>query len=315
MTVPLAKDGGMTQWVLIDKALPENQRTILASCETFRKSSLTQGLDGTVKDTITHGVSSLYCEPKYRGRGYASRLLDELSQLLPSWQTEGRDHNVGFDPAFVQIPSAKPILTTDLDPLCILDEQLVRKSVAAAGPGRLRHTIIPDVDHILWHGCREKFACEKLFGKVPDIKGAVIGDLGNRVWVLWKHRFVGTPGDKEAANTLYILRLVVENRTVLRSFSTVPAQLVALREEQEFLVQYVRDTIRAARNEAAEWKLNSVEIWDPSVQVQNLIQRAQIPHRKETRLDNEICCFNWLRKGEDKEATVEWVATEKYCWC
>ncbi|KAM5439588.1 hypothetical protein MferCBS31731_004343 [Microsporum ferrugineum] len=338
MTVPLAKDGGMTQWVLIDKALPENQRTILASCETFRKSSLTQGLDGTVKDTIIHGVSSLYCEPKYRGRGYASRLLDELSQLLPSWQTDGREcvasilffdiggdfygnrgwrpypsHNVGFDPAFVQIPSTKPILTTDLDPLCILDEQLVRKSVAAAGPGRLRHTIIPDVDHILWHGCREKFACEKLFGKVPDIKGAVIGDLGNRVWVLWKHRFVGTPGDKEAANTLYIL--VVENQTVLRSFSTVPAQLVALSEEQEFLVQYVRDTIQAARNEAAEWKLNSVAIWDPSAQVQNLIQRAQIPHRKETRLDNKICCFNWLRKGEDKEATVEWVAIEKYCWC
>ncbi|KAM5436024.1 hypothetical protein McanMca71_000227 [Microsporum canis] len=160
--------------VLIDKALPENQRTILASCETFRKSSLTQGLDGTVKDTITHGVSSLCCEPKYRGRGYASRLLDELSQLLPSWQTDRREcvasilfsdiggdfygnrgwrpypsHNIGFDPAFVQIPSAKPILITDLDPLCILDEQLVRKSMAAAGPGRLRHTIIPDVDHII----------------------------------------------------------------------------------------------------------------------------------------------------------------------
>lgn len=79
---------------------------------------------------------------------------------------------------------------------------------------------------------------EAIFGKVPDIKGAIIGDLGNRVWVLWKHRFDGTPGDKEAANTLYIL--VVENRTVLRSFSTVPAQLVALREEQELLVRYVR---------------------------------------------------------------------------
>ncbi|EFQ98315.1 hypothetical protein MGYG_01348 [Nannizzia gypsea CBS 118893] len=339
-TVPLAKDGCMTQWILVDKTLPADQRTILASCETFRKCSLTQELDGSIKDTVTHGVASVYCEPKYRGRGYASRLMVELSRTLLTWQADGREcvasilfsdiggdfygkrgwyafpsHHIRFEPAPMQLHSVKPIFNDDLGPLCKLDEHLVRKSMTAAPPGRLRHMVIPDLDHILWHGCREKFSCEKLFGKIPEFKGAIAGDPGNRVWVLWNHRFVGAPGDKNAANTLYILRLVVENHAVLQSLSTDPAQQLSLDEEQQLLVCHARDAIRSAQNEAAGWKLNSVEIWDPSAQVHALIQRTGVPYQEITRVDNEICCLNWLRKEEGKSATVEWAAIEKYCWC
>lgn len=32
MTVPLARKGGMSQWVLVDKNLPPDQRPLLASC-------------------------------------------------------------------------------------------------------------------------------------------------------------------------------------------------------------------------------------------------------------------------------------------
>ncbi|KAK2871832.1 hypothetical protein FQN49_002775 [Arthroderma sp. PD_2] len=340
MTVPLAKDGCMTQWVLVDKTIPADKRTILASCETFRKRSITQGLDGIVKDTITHGVASVYCERKYRGRGYASRLLKELTYVLPEWQAEGTEcvasvlfsdiggdfygnrgwrpfpsHHVEFDSASVQPPSVKPILIDDLEMLCKDDEEISRKSMAAATSGKMRHMIVPDVDHILWHTSREKFACEKLFGKLPESRGAIVGEPGNRVWVLWNHRFVGNPGDLDAQNTLYILRLVVENQAVLQSLPSDSARLPALSEGQELQVGHVRDVIQAARHEAAEWKLNSVEMWDPSTQVQNLVRLTGVPYRKEARLEDEICCLNWFRNEGDKEDAVEWVAMEKYSWC
>ena len=35
--VPLAKDGGMTTWILVDGGLPPDQRPILCSCESFIK--------------------------------------------------------------------------------------------------------------------------------------------------------------------------------------------------------------------------------------------------------------------------------------
>lgn len=35
MTVPLAENGGMTIWILVDKTKLPNQRQILCSCESF----------------------------------------------------------------------------------------------------------------------------------------------------------------------------------------------------------------------------------------------------------------------------------------
>lgn len=48
-TVPLAKDGGMTTWILVEKNRLPNQRRILCSCESFRKRSLTSDREGNVQ--------------------------------------------------------------------------------------------------------------------------------------------------------------------------------------------------------------------------------------------------------------------------
>jgi hypothetical protein len=69
LTVPLNKDGGMTQWVLVDRTLSPDQRTILASCETIWKRAFVSGLDGNVEGGVVHGVVSVFCDPSYRGRG------------------------------------------------------------------------------------------------------------------------------------------------------------------------------------------------------------------------------------------------------
>jgi predicted GNAT family acetyltransferase len=39
-------------------------------------------------EVITHGVASVYTNTKHRGRGYASRLMRELGEVLLTWKPE-----------------------------------------------------------------------------------------------------------------------------------------------------------------------------------------------------------------------------------
>lgn len=85
-TVPLAKDGCMTIWILVDETLPPDQRPILSACESFRKRSFLSGPEGELTEGIIHGIASVFTDPTYRRRGYASRLMKELTKELRTWQ-------------------------------------------------------------------------------------------------------------------------------------------------------------------------------------------------------------------------------------
>lgn len=80
------KDGGITFWILVDTTLAPNKRPILASCESLRKQALIAKGDGQVKDIISHGIGSVFCNPDHRGRGYAQRMINELGKKLDNWQ-------------------------------------------------------------------------------------------------------------------------------------------------------------------------------------------------------------------------------------
>ncbi|PTU20071.1 hypothetical protein P175DRAFT_0502216 [Aspergillus ochraceoroseus IBT 24754] len=135
-------------------------RVILASCESFRKQALVRDVNGTCSDGIAHGIASVYCDPKLRGRGYASRLLRELSRPLPTtWQTQGRGkrciasvlfsdigpkfyQSLGWEPfpsyqlefqaGEGQGAAATPLYAEDLAALCEEDEAGVRRAMAVA---------------------------------------------------------------------------------------------------------------------------------------------------------------------------------------
>ena len=62
-SVPPAKDGGMTLWILVDRDLTPGQRPILCSCETFRKHTLISDTEGNVTKVILHGVASVSAIP------------------------------------------------------------------------------------------------------------------------------------------------------------------------------------------------------------------------------------------------------------
>lgn len=335
MAVPLAKDGGVTQWVLVDKSLLPDQRPILASCETFRKRSWISTYEDSssrLTETITHGVASVYCDPIYRGRGYASRLMKELAKVLPTWQTKttkcvasvlfsdiGKDfytelgwrafpsYHIEFAPlaGLSSRTATKPILASDLAQLCIEDEELSRKAMISPDSGssndrKVKFMIVPDQDHMFWHHSKEEFMAEALFENTPKIKGAITGEPGNRIWAVWTHRFYEPPGEKSSHNVLYILRLVVENQSGLDDLSQI---------------EQLKEIISAAQAEAAEWNLHHVKIWDPSPQIQRIIKCIGIPFREEYRQKEGICSLLWYGPGCGTEDSLEWVSKEKYGWC
>ena len=81
------KDGGLTFWILVDSTLPPNERPILGSCESFRKRALVARA-GKVEDVVSHGIGSVFCNPDYRRRGYAQRMIEELGKMLDTWNQE-----------------------------------------------------------------------------------------------------------------------------------------------------------------------------------------------------------------------------------
>ena len=330
-TVPLAKDGSMSVWALTDKTLPQDHRPILCSCETFRKRTFLTDPKGHFSEVIIHGVASVFCNPKYRGRGYAARLMHELATILPNWQAESKQcigsvlysdigksyyAKLGWHPFplnshieldSVRIPrlsqgGIRSIVEKDLDQLCRDDEAMIRRAMTSSSSTKTRIMLVPDLDHMLWHHRKEDFACDKLFGKQPQIKGALIGEFNDRMWVIWTHRYYGDPHASSSDNTLYILRIVIENK------STDP-------EHQEHQAEQMRALLWAAQNEAAEWDLPCVKLWDPAHLVQDMVERTGIQHRKVDREEESIASLSWFGEGSGKEDMVEWLGNEKYGWC
>ena len=81
----LTRDGGITYWILVDTTLKADKRPILASCETLRKRAWI-AKSGKIEEVVAHGIGSVFCNPKYRGRGYAKRMMAELGKKLETWQ-------------------------------------------------------------------------------------------------------------------------------------------------------------------------------------------------------------------------------------
>lgn len=326
LTVPLNKDGGMTIWILTDKTLPPEERPILASCETIRKRTLISDSDGNVKETITHGVASVYTNPAYRGQGYASRLMKDLGEVLQTWQSDigkpsgsilfsdigkkfygnlgwlpFRSSHVEFEAVAGPEPlNSTPLLAQDLAELCRLDESMLRKAMSKKTGGKTRMAIIPDEDSMLWFHRKEEFLTrKKVFDKPFLVKGAVSGKPGNRVWMIWDHFLHGPLDDSEAGNTLYILRLVIENED---------------EGQRDKKAELLKNVIEAAQAEAAKWKLPTVEMWNPTLLVEDLLQHTGIHHIKEDRKQDSICSLMWYGDENGTQDEIEWVVNEKFEW-
>ena len=83
---PFGQDGGVTYWILVDTASAISPRPIFASCESYRKRAYVRKSSGQVEEVVSHGIGSVFCNPKIRKRGYARRMFIELGRWLGNWQ-------------------------------------------------------------------------------------------------------------------------------------------------------------------------------------------------------------------------------------
>ena len=341
-TVPLAKNNGMTTWILVEKNYPRNCRRILCSCESFLKHSLTSNTDGIVEDVIVHGIASVFCPPEYRRRGYAARHMTELAKALRTWQSDqGRvagsvlysDIGKSFYAKFgwkpnltnwhVEIrsknmprsPLTQELIEDDLGELCRRDEASIREIMARrADEVRKLVTILPDLDHMFWHIAKENFATEWLFGKRPRAKGSIAGVPGSQVWAVWTHRYYVHPNIESSSNILYILRLVVEGGDHARKPPST-GQNDFQTAEQLRQADSLIAVLQHAQAEAAEWKLDYVELWEPSSWVQDVITKSSLGHCKVEREEASVASGLWYGENGGCEAPPVWINNEHYAWC
>ncbi|KAK5654508.1 hypothetical protein OQA88_7137 [Cercophora sp. LCS_1] len=315
MTVPLAKDGGLIHWILTDSSSRPDNRPIYSSCEALRKHAICSRPDGTITDGLSYGIGSVFTDPQYRGRGYAGRMMTELARRLKQMENVlftvlysdiGKEFYAkrGWLPypswhvAFPALKDegggggkAKKIGYHELAELCCVDERVVReRMIDVKGTGV---ALVPGLEQMLWHLMREDYMTKRIFGRTPEVRGAVVGEDGRRVWAVWTRGYYGGL-EKVEGNTMHVLRVVVEDEAA----------------EMGGLVQGFKEIVRIAQNEACEWRVKDVQIWNPEGVVRRLVEGCGLTHEFVERENDSIPSLMWHGEGE-----VEWVANEKYGWC
>ncbi|KAJ5458043.1 Acyl-CoA N-acyltransferase [Penicillium sp. IBT 31633x] len=325
----LTRDG-LTCWILVDRNEPEDNRTILSSCESYRKTALLAH-NGQAENVATHGVGSVYCRPEFRGKGYAKRMLEELSSKLETWEMEKEPRRKSlFTVLFSDIGKKfyaqfgwRPFLSSHMSlpatadggqekgvrdlfaedvQKCLCSEAVLTKLrdqmlVASQKSSVAKIAILPNFDHFVWHWAREEFYAENLYSErsPPVVKGA--GDDQARVYCAWNRNFGQTPED----NVLYILRWVYDD-------PTSPA-------EEEATIKAMAAILRRAQKEAHEWNISKVEFWNPTPLLQKAVTlldpEAELVHREK----ESISSLRWTGEDQGLGKDVEWWLNEKYTWC
>ncbi|KAH8730997.1 hypothetical protein GQ44DRAFT_643073 [Phaeosphaeriaceae sp. PMI808] len=347
---PLTKDGGISYWILVDTSLKGNPldpasetRLPLASCETYRKKTLIWQ-NGELRESFCHGVGSVFCASHLRRRGYAQRMMVELASALRTYQmSEGKENlfsilfsDIGkkfyntfgwepFNSAHISIsavssknvkelPVARALYAEDLAALCEVDIALIKRSLESRPKGsNTAIALLPDIDTIRWHHAREEFVGQELHGETPKVKGAIVGDEeGKRIWCFWTRMWYNSNPAEAKGNTLHILRLVIENSnwddtaskhgnwsTADHSHDTAIAALMAM-----------------AQQEAQEWKMERVEIWNPSSVTISAAQQIEPRAKVVDRDEESIASLQWFPEHDGPMADkIDWIGNEKYGWC
>jgi GNAT superfamily N-acetyltransferase len=198
----------------------------------------------------------------------------------------------GLKPA-ERIAQASPIGYHEPAELCAVDEELLRKALPrrAAETGRAQVALVPDLESVLWHLMREDFIVKHAFdGRTPDVKGAVYGDKGKRVWAVWARAYYGEVG------TLHLLRFVLEDEDA----------------PEEDNVKGIRAVVELAKQQALEWRCREVHTWNPSEKMRALVDKSGLEVEFVDRDSESIASLMWYG-GETGD--VDWFYNEKFGWC
>ncbi|EHK49796.1 uncharacterized protein TrAtP1_007634 [Trichoderma atroviride] len=335
LTIPLARNGGITNWILTDSAAavdPDTaERPVLASCETLRKRALVRGKDGVVRDVWAHGIASVFTYSEFRGRGYASKMIELLRGYMAATQQESGEpafsilfsdigkefyakhgwmplentqieYRVKESPVEFDASIIKLLGDEDLAALTERDEELIRREMAlpnSSDASKTRVAVLPDIDTLQWHFYRQAFICNTAYGRKPTVHGALYTSpsTGSRVWGLFERNHYGGP-NKPEKNVLSFLRFVVEDGNII----------------DKELSEAVVGIFRAAEKEAKDWECSKVEIWNPLVRVRKIVENAtEFESIFVVRDAKNLASLNWF--GEGNAEDLDWVVNERFEWC
>ena len=342
----LTRDGSIAYWLLTDLSKNPNERPILSSCESLKKRALVKQHDQDVEEVVSFGIMSVFCDPALRRRGYAARMMKELGEKL---DYRGQKHERktqftilysdigktfyaknGWEPyvsSHVSLPPLKrpngmktlecrPLFASDLAALCAKDESMLERSMHHARPptGVAQVAIIPDKATMSWHHAREDYVAQRVLGRTPEVRGALVRCVdGSRIWCFWS-RFFGN--ESTEGNILNILRLVMEAEATgqsLASAQDVGSTGPSVNSQEH--VEAIQAILQAAQLEAAQWSMDAVRIWNPSPLTLDAAKRldpsSQLTHREE----DSIASLKWHDDDTHPTDRVEWMANEKYAWC
>ena len=208
-------------------------------------------------------------------------------------------------------PRVRYLHAQDLPELCDLDEKWLRKGIEQSQncESKVLVALVPDVKTMQWHHAREEFAGKELFDMHPDRKGAYAEtETGDRVWCIWTRTF----GSTESGNTLNILRFVIEGEQI---FCSTQANSLSHGVFNDAKIQTGAAILRAAQLEAANWKMNDVQLWNPTSTTisaaQVLESSCHVIHRDE----ESIASLRWHGVDPQDQDKIEWIGNEKYGWC
>ncbi|KAL8780797.1 MAG: hypothetical protein Q9213_006298 [Squamulea squamosa] len=311
----LTRHGGITYWVLVDTAAtPSSQgsRRILASCETIRKRALVAQPGEAVREVISHGIGSVHCNPAYRGRGFARRMMVELAKKLDTWQQK-EGERADFTVLWSDIGKVW-CLIGDIVNLCRTDEANMRFNMARSPSPypAIRVALIPDAATMQWHHAREEFLAKVLCGKRPIYKGAMAETSDRRkTWCMWTRTF----GKRQDEKVLNILRLFIEGESDFDQPASNGAFDNIQDHPEQALVEATAAILQAAQVEASNWGMSSIQFWNPSP-ISLLAARHLDPSVEIIDRHNEsLASLRWHGEAMPDGAKIDWVSSEKYGWC
>lgn len=350
MTVPLAKNGGVTHWILTDRNATPDERPIYASCESLRKRALASrlGSDGhvVIQEGIAHGIASVFTNPTYRGKGYASRMMSELGPKLKEW-SEGRKEPKGGDQETVITRSLFSVLYSDIGKMFYAkngwaafesSHLCFKPAAAAAAPNSVSSKAKPLGYHDLAVLCHldEKILRSTMnhrAKKLPETGSqacaALMPDLDQFLWHLMredfmtKHIFGKTPTVRGALYGEPGKRIwAVWTRGYYGGLEKVEGntfhilRFVVENEDdanEEYVAEGFREIIQVAQHEAKEWRSFDIQMWNPSPLLETAAMKSGVEYSLVDREKESIASLMWY--GDEPTTSVDWVANEKFAWC
>lgn len=345
LTAPLARNGGLTQWMLTDStASSSSERPILSSCETIQKRAIISSPSGTITDVTAHGVASVFTNPDRRGRGYASKMMKLLGEHLANQQATSensaalsilfsdigekfyaRDGWMPIGNTHIEFPvvsssDTMPADTTasnqitelrdaDLAELSKRDEQLLRTRLSTPLPpntaNSTRIAILPDHDTLQWHYSREDFMMQHFLSSPVRVRGAMY------------------TAPASSGRPRRVWALWVRNRyggaeghavyTVLHFLRFVVEDEEATTDDE--LEAALRGIMGVAQREAQAAQCSNIDIWNPSGRVRAVFEQRlpELQGKFVTRDMYNLASLRWFGPGSAED--LDWVANEKFAWC